>query len=397
MALPLDQLIQPLTTEQFKSSIYAALAATGTNTTNWKPGAVVRTIIAAVSIVLAALSLLVALVARGGYLLLARGAWLDLVGTNTFNEDRIDATFATGTVYLTNSGGGNYPENADAVTFVNSRTGKTYRNRDPFTLGPGVAGLAVVIRADEAGAAPSWLPGEIELQTALANVTVESPDAVTGLDAEADIVYATRCGDKLGAFSPDGPRDAYRFTAVGATRVTDGSVIGINRVKALPPTGDGFVDVYVATAAGAVPGDAADPNTDLGAVADACFKSCAPLGISPRLHSASEVSLSIAYEIWVYTSQGFTEAQITDAIAAALIDFSRTLPIGGARTTALVGYVFKDALQTLISTVTINAVPLATVHCVVSSPAADLALGSTDIISLGVVTPTVHFVAPPGG
>ena len=60
MSYSLAELTTPLTADEVEAALYAALAARGAKTTAWKPGAVVRTIIAGVAIVLAAFSSLVA-------------------------------------------------------------------------------------------------------------------------------------------------------------------------------------------------------------------------------------------------------------------------------------------------------------------------------------------------
>lgn len=396
MALPLDQLTTPLTVDQIKTSIYSVLASVGTNTSNWKPGAVVRTIIAGVAIVLAAFSTLIALVTRGGYLLLARGSWLDLVGLNNFNEPRIAATFATGSIILNNNGGGSFTEAAGDVTFTNTRTGKTYRNVGGFSLAPGQQGLAVLISAVEAGAASSSLPGEIALETSLPAVAVLSPDAITGLDAEADPIYASRCQDKTGALSPNGPRDAYRFAAAGAKRL-DGSVIGVNRVHVAPPLGDGFVDVYVAGPSGAISGDPSNPATDLGAVQEAIEQISTPMGVTPRAHSVTAVVQDISYEIWLYNNAGLAAGDVTAAVAAAISAYFATFPIGGLLANGISGFLYRDALSSLISRTQVATVTIPVVHLLIDTPALDAPVAANTVVTPGTVTGVVHFVPPPGG
>lgn len=396
MALPLDQLTTPLTVDQIKTSIYSTLASVGTNTSNWKPGAVVRTIIAAVAIVMAAFSTLIALVVRGGFLLVARGAWLDLVGVNTFNEARIDATFATGAIILNNNGGGNFVEAAEAVTFGNSRTGKTYRNVAPFTLAPNQQGLSVTIHAVEAGAASSALPGEITLVSSLAAVAVVSPNAITGLDAELDPVYAGRCQAKTGALSPNGARDAYRFVAAGAKRA-DGSAIGVNRVRVAPPLGDGFVDIYCAGPSGAISGDPSNPATDLGAIQLAIETSCTPMAITPRVHSVAAVAQDVSYEIWLYNNAGLAATDVTGAIAAALSVYFSIFPIGGLLANGLQGFLYRDAVIALIAATQVAGADLPVVHTVINTPAADVPVAANTVLTPGAITGIIHFVAPPGG
>ena len=79
MTTLLDDLTTPLTVDECKAAIYATIEARGTSTTAWEPGAVARTIIAGVSIVLAAMSVLIALIAKSGFLSLSEGDWLTVV------------------------------------------------------------------------------------------------------------------------------------------------------------------------------------------------------------------------------------------------------------------------------------------------------------------------------
>jgi hypothetical protein len=104
MTSPTDALITPLSFDEIRASIYNVLAATGVTTSTWKPGAVVRTIISGVAIVLAGLSAFIALLAASAFLPLATGEWLRLVALYVFNVVRIEATFATGSVTLVNNG-----------------------------------------------------------------------------------------------------------------------------------------------------------------------------------------------------------------------------------------------------------------------------------------------------
>src|SRR3989304_1758463 len=84
----LAELTTPLTVDEIKTAIYAALAPNGAATTTWKPGAVVRTIITGVAIVLAGFSRLQAAIAKSGFLGLAEGDWLTLVAFYVYDVTR---------------------------------------------------------------------------------------------------------------------------------------------------------------------------------------------------------------------------------------------------------------------------------------------------------------------
>jgi hypothetical protein len=102
----IDELITPLETEEIKTSVYSALATVGVTTTTWKPGAVVRTIIAIVAVILHALSVLVSNIARSGFLALASGTWLALKARYDYAVEKQEAEFASGTVLVSNASGG---------------------------------------------------------------------------------------------------------------------------------------------------------------------------------------------------------------------------------------------------------------------------------------------------
>src|SRR5687767_5936032 len=106
--ITIESLTTPVTKDEAKEAIYEALATVGVNTTTWKPGAVVRTLVAIVAILFAACTNLIAEIAKSGFLELTSGSWLTLVARYVYGVTRLEATFGTGTLTLINSGGGVY-------------------------------------------------------------------------------------------------------------------------------------------------------------------------------------------------------------------------------------------------------------------------------------------------
>ena len=121
----LDELTTPVTVDEWKTSIYSVMGRVGVDTTSWKPGAVVRTIVTAVSIMLAALSVLIAAIAAGGFLELATGMWLTLLARYQYGVERQEATRATGQVTITNSGGGIYDFDPEDLVVLHATTQKS--------------------------------------------------------------------------------------------------------------------------------------------------------------------------------------------------------------------------------------------------------------------------------
>lgn len=390
--ISLSDLTTPLTRDEAKQSIYDTLATIGVDTTTWKPGAVVRTMITGVAIILAALSQLIALTTKSGFLDFAESDWLTLVAKYVYGVDRIEATFAAGEVTLTNSGGGVFVMAIDDLVVANSTSGKTYRNTSAFTLNA-MATLTVPIVATEAGASSTSTGNTItSLETTMLGVAVTNADSVVGLDAESDPNLRARCRDKLGSLSPNGPWDAYSYAAKNAVRA-DGTAIGVTRVRVIKD-GYGNVDLYCATASGAVTGTASDPTTDLGAVDAAIQLGAAPLAVTATAHSATAVSQGVTYEIWMYNTSGLSSAQIQALVSARLAAYAAIVPVGGNVIDNDPGKVFVVALESEIR----MARPLEIFKVAVTAPTGDLELAGSEVWTLGAVECTrINQIAPPDG
>lgn len=389
MSASLDDLSRPLTVDEIKTAIYDYIAAYGLVTTSWKPGAVVRTIIAALAFVLAAFSVLISLMAKSGFLELSSGSWLTLVARYVYGVERDEGSFATGYVTLDNSGGGVYAGDPDDLVVYNPTTGKSYRNTAAYSIGSLETGVIVPIKAVELGADSTSGAGEITgLETALAGVTCSNGAAVVGTDPETDASLRTRCVESTAAASPNGPSDAYSYFAKTAAR-SDGSSIGVTRVNSVPD-GLGGIDVYVATASGTVTGTATDPGTDLGAVADAIHENAEPLGITPIVQSATPLSIAVTYELWLLSTAGLAAAQVEALVSDALIAFMAGSPIGGYVIPPATGKVYVSAIRAAIA----SALPSGSlVRIDVTVPAADADVAANEAPALGTVTATaINFV-----
>lgn len=390
--ISLDDLTTPLTRDEAKASIYDVLSTVGVDTTTWKPGAVVRTMIAAVAIILAALSQLIALTTKSGFLDFAENDWLTLGARYVYGVERIEATFGEGEVTLTNTGGGVFVMAVDDLVVANPTTGKTYRNSSAFTLNA-LATLTTAIVATEAGASSTSTGNTItSLETTMLGVTVTNANSVVGLDAESDPNLRARCREKLGALSPNGPWDAYSYAAKNAVR-SDGTAIGVTRVRVIKD-GYGNVDVYCATSSGGVTGTADDDTTDLGAIDAAIQLGAAPIAVTATAHTAVAVVQGVTYEVWMYNTSGLSSAQIQALISAKLAAYAAIVPVGGNVIDNDPGKVFVDTLESEIRFVR----PLEIFKVVVTSPAADIELAGSEVWQLGTAVCTaIHQIAPPDG
>jgi len=373
----IDDLTTPMSREEVQASIYRVLAKLGVNTTAWKSGSVVRTMIAACSLVISALTQLAADITKSGFLALSSGPWLTLVAKYVYGVDRIEASYASGVVTLTNAAGGIYIMDPGDLVVANT-AGHTFRNLEAFTL-PAMSSLAVSILATESGAASTSNPGTItHLVTTLLGVTSTNDNAVIGTDDELDPALRLRCSERLGALSPMGPWDAYGYALRGAKRA-DGTNLGITRIR-LVPDGFGRVFVYCATATGAL------PSPDLPVADEAVQRWAAPQAITAIVGSATEVAISVVAQVFMYNTSGLSPEEIEDALNTAMTDFVKKQPVGGNE-----GFVYQDALRAAI----VSALP-EIYHSVVTSPG-DTALTPTQALVYSGGTWTITQIPPPQG
>lgn len=320
---------------------------------------------------------------KGGFIGEATGDQLTLAAKQERNVDRVEATYASTTLTLTNASGANYPLEPGDVIAKSTTSDKTYTSTSGGTLAP-LGSLTIDIVADEAGAASSAAIGEIDdLVTTLLGVTCSNPVAAVGLDEETDESVRERCDDKLAAFSAAGPRDVYNYVA--RTPELTG-IDTITRARTIHDSDTGEVTVYIADADGAVSGG------DVTAVQAAVVEWAAPLCITPTVVSASAVSVPVTYELWIYESVNKTEAEITEAIDDALDLLFASRPIGGdIKAPATTGKLWAALIRGTIR----NVFPTETIDVVVTAPAGDTALAIDEVATKGTVTVTdVHFEAP---
>lgn len=386
MTTLLDDLTTPLTVDECKAAIYATIEARGTSTTAWEPGAVARTIIAGVSIVLAAMSVLIALIAKSGFLSLSEGDWLTVVAREIYSTTRIEAVFATGTVTIDNASGNVYSIAAGDLILLNTTTGATYRNTATVNIGSAETGVSAAVQADQHGSAGAAAAGQIDdLVTAYLGLSVTNEAAIIGTDAESDPALVERAQEQVGSLSPNGPGDAYSYFAKGAVR--DGTSVGVTRVKATPD-GNGSVDVLVATAVGAVTGDWDDPDTDLGAVHLAMELNAVPLGVTLSTASATATTVNVVAELWIDERLADDDDAITASVMARLTTLMATTPIGGVVIPPAGGKLYLQAIEAAISA----AVSGYLVDLEVTTPAADASVTSTHALVMGTLSLTINRV-----
>jgi len=325
---------------------------------------------------------------RAGFLDLAEGIWLTLLAKHVYNVERLEATFATGSVIIDNAGGGSYAFDPEEVIFINTVCRKTYTNVEAFTVGPLEAEKTIAIRAVEAGSPSTAAPGQINaFETKFLGLSCTNPQALLGFDAEGDPDLRQRCRDSLGALSPNGPEAAYVYVAKSAKR-PDKTPIGVNRVHIPPATGDGTVHVFVATPSGAVQGSPSDPSTDLGIIASDIYKKAVPKGVTAFVSSAVEKPIALTIDVWTDAGASLTEGEVRNLIEKKLRDYFRTIPIGG--------HVIPPAGGRILWRALVGQIEAASPYIIEARLAdeADIPMVVPQVATLASVALTVHQVIP---
>jgi uncharacterized phage protein gp47/JayE len=378
-----------LLVSETKAQIYArgleVADALGLNTSSWVAGDPTRSLYHFLGDALSRLEEMVAGFIGSGFLDYAADDWLTLLAEQAYNVERVEGTFATSTVTLTNSGGGVFIVAAGDVVVKNTGTGKTYTNTTGGTLSPGVGEeLELDVTADEVGSDSSAAADAINaLVTTMLGVTVTASTAALGLDEEEDEALRDRCRAKLGMLSSAGPADAYNYVVKSSdlTGVTD-----ITRARTVGDSTIGDVVVYVAGAAGDV--DAASVT----AAQLAVETWAAPICITPTVTNATEVLVPVTYSVWLYASVGEETPTITTAIAAALAGMFALRPIGGdIISPATAGKLYQSLIVSTIKEV----YPDHAFRVTVSAPAGDTDLTIGQVAVLDDITATVTLEVDP--
>ncbi len=314
-----DQLNTKASADDMKALIYTYLDSLGLSTTAWQAFSPTRTIVGALALVMAIVQNLQVDANRGKFRELATGFWLRLLAKQGYNVDPEAAAFALGQVVANNSGGGVYVLDPGDLIVKNTVTGKTYHNVSAFTIGAGASGLLVDISADEIGSASTATPGQItQLVTSLTGVTVNNIAPVVGQDDEAETSLQERMLEKLGTLSPNGVADGMAYVA--RTSALNGG-IAVNRVKILPPPGDGTITLVVANSLG--------PIADVTSIQTAIDNLATPEVATATVVSAVAAPQTYAVAAYVDRKSGVLPADVTTAVKQAVVDHINSLPIGG--------------------------------------------------------------------
>ncbi len=382
MAIPFDQYLRGLTTEEVEQSAYNLLGAIGIPATSWAQGGVARGIIRVVSRLFSGVTGVVSVVTRGTLLDYAEGIYLTALAYYQYHVQRQEAVFATGVVTVSNSSGNSYSFAEGELRLTNTLTNAEFQNTSVVNISPMQVGVLVDVIALVAGSDSTSTPGSItSFVTPKVGLSCTNANAIVGLDEETDAALRIRCHDALGALSPNGPKEAYAYIAKTATRL-DGSPIGVNRVSTSVDSGTGVVLVYVADPDGPI-----DP-LDLAIIDNEIQTKVVPLGITAIVANATPINVPITATVWVRVRSNVTQLKVITDISNALVQYFILTPIGGE---PLVdggpGFLmFSDLLSVIDNS---NS---AIYKVLLSSPTADLPLDPNEVPLLGTVNLTVNLV-----
>lgn len=338
--ISIEELLVPVTTAQQEEKFLSTLESIGVKARSWREGGSLRTILRIVAATYAGFSTSILGFVRAGFLETADTGWLTLLAYYVYGVSRIEATFATGQVRLTNAGGGVYAAVAiGALTVKSPVTQKTYTNTEVFTLNPGDV-LLVAVQAVEQGTSSSAPPTTVtSLVTIMPGVSVTNLTAIVGRDAEEDPELRQRCRDKLGILSGKGPRGAYAYAVRSAVR-TDGSPVNINRLAITPSSSTGTVSIYVASPSGA------PASTDLVFIRESIELYARPDTVTATVLAANPVAFSKSLTVWAKRTDGVSAADLTTLVGNALLTMISAYPIGGIpKTPSVQGYLYATTIE----------------------------------------------------
>lgn len=397
----LNELVTPVTATEALEQLLIIEQVLGVPVTAWQKLGIGRTVYATMAQEFADNSSIINFIAQGGFASYASQmvdpngvpvtTWMDLVASEVYGISRIGAQYAAldNTQFIvTNPDAQAYgPFDPGSQTYGNGTTGATYHNTDTVTYASGNAtGVAIV--ADQIGSAGTSAPTDInQMITPQGNATCSNNTTATGFDAETNQALFLRCIAKLGSLSPNGAALAYYFVATSVLDPTQtfynaSLTKPITRLKTI--TGAGTVDVYIANDDGA-------PSTGDTAIVDAAIQAwCVPLGVTAITHKATNLVFNVTYAAYVPAAAGVSGPQVQAAVSTALTNLFRALPIGGLVETTP-NEVPVETIRGTIFAAIIGLVPAyaARVSVVLSVPSSDTAVATTEVPTLGAVTPTV--------
>lgn len=337
--ISIEDLIDPISEEQFLEQFLDNLEAVGLKARSWRPGGVYRTILRVLAIACAVFSTQQVKFIRSAFLELAAGNWLTWVAFYVYGVVRPASTFATGQATVTDVAGGVYDWNPGQLRIFNTTTKKAYTNQGVVHLDP-LGTITIDIIAVEIGSASSSAAAAIDgVETQYdGQLTVTNALPVVGSDEMPDQDLRQLCKDKLSARSVFGPRGAYSYAIRSAQRL-DGSTVDINRASISPFSSTGRVTIFVASPSGV-------PTTaDVDSVSANVEAVARPDTVTVTVSAVTGHTITRGLTVWAKKETGLVAADVKALVEKELVLLNRSYPIGGIRKATAQGYFWADNLD----------------------------------------------------
>lgn len=345
--MSIQTLLSPMTSQQVRQSWVNQLVTLGIPADQWVAGGVASTILTIIATTFASFQNLIVQAISSGFLNTASGQWLVLLAFYVYGVVAPAATFASGQLTLTNSGGGVYNFAPFTATFLNPSTGKTYQNVTAISLN-GPSTQTITIQCTVAGTQGNAAPASItQLVTTMLDVTCSNASAVLGSDAITDANLRQLCLNKLGTLSVRGPASAYAYAVSTATGASSGMPVNINRSRISASSSTGTVTVYVASPSGPASAD------DVDGVINNIAIVAQPDAVVVNVVDATGVAYSNSVSAWCALN-GVAASTMTTAIENALDTYFENFPIGGLTTDAGTG-LFATGIDGVIGQAIVDA------------------------------------------
>lgn len=330
MAVPIIDVLKPLTEQEILDLFLEAAVVIGLPTTAWQTGEPVYAMLEIISRIIAKLW-------NEGILPILSAPFLDycvrdiltIVAFAIYGTLRYEATFAEGFADIENRDGDVFNFAAGDIR-VRGANGKFYKNVTAGSLDAwdGISAYPtlpdILFRAEEIGSGSNLVQGgdPLEVVSDQIGLHIVQQSAWVGQDQERDEDLRVRARGAAAERSDGGPKLAYDRIA-RSTKRANGSTIPITRVHIPAPPGDATLAVYIAGPAGAVDG------SDVSLIQTAIVEKVEPLGTTATVSSATNVVVNVSATMFV--KRGSVPANV-DLVALAkvlLVEFFRTAPIGG--------------------------------------------------------------------
>jgi hypothetical protein len=329
-----------MTAAQIRASAVTVLTSLGLQPQNWATGGIASSTLTAASNVLAALSTQLSNAIAQQWNPTASGGGLQLLSQYFYGITPPQATFASGSVVLTNTGGGVYSYGAGQATFGSTVANTSglypqYTNSASFTLNANSSDT-VPVTCTTIGSAGNSNPGFVTLLvTQMLGVSCTNPNPILGIDGLTDAALRTLNTNSLGVRgSAYGPRSAYAYAISVAVNSVTGLPVNVNRQSISVSSHTGAVTIYVASPEGTV------STTDLEGISNSIEALARPDGVTvlPGLPgypsapaSATVVNYTAAIVVYVAAPSGVTTSGLQTLVTNALSTWFEgpTNPIGG--------------------------------------------------------------------